>query len=594
MSQKIVRRAACGIAFALLPAFALAADSDTSSEQLNAVLWMQQAPEYRANALQTWRLATERLHVATAPGSAALEQDNTDPAALMAMPTAVILDVDETVLDNSVYQARLLRDKRSFEPRSWSEWVISAQAEAIPGALEFVREATARGHKVFYLTNRDCLNIPASDTDHCPQLTGTMRNLEALGFPNARDPSSFLLQGSRPEWASSAKTLRRAWVAQQYRIIMLIGDDLGDFVDAKLYAQRREELLERFGKRWFMLPNAMYGSWERVFPTLEAKYDGLRVDGRLPDLPGTRVWLNGARHDRVRVATWNVEYLIAPETHAALRDSCEEVGDRIQGWQRAIPCAIARRESRGEADFAALRKYAMRLDADVVALQETDGPEIARRVFPGYEFCFSARPHVQKNGFAIRRGLPFRCEAEYLPLSLGDVVRRGVVVTLFPDSRNEMTLMSVHLKSGCPDGSLMAAGSDCELIRNQAAPLEAWIDAQASAGKRFGLLGDFNRRFSLERPPARDADGNLIALWPEIDDAEPPAADLVDVTAGQKFLACNKTDPYREYIDTVLLGRDLARARLRGSFTRITYDDADSGKVQLSDHCPVGIELRLN
>ncbi len=593
MIQQLFRLATCALAWALVPSIVAASEDEISREQLNAVLWMQHAPEYRANALQTWRLATERLHVATAPGTAAIEQEGGDAAELMAKPTAVILDVDETVLDNSAYQARLLREKRSFEPKSWSEWVVAAQAEAIPGALEFVREAIARGHKVFYVTNRDCLNVPAEATDSCPQLTGTMRNLAALGFPNAMDPSNFLLQGSRPEWAASAKTLRRAWVAQQYRILMLIGDDLGDFVDARTFAQRREELSERFGKRWFALPNAMYGSWERVFPTLESKYEALRVDGRLPDLPGTRIWSDGARHDRIRVATWNVEYLIAPETHAALRDSCEEKGDRIMGWQRAIPCTIARRPARSEADFAALRKYAARLDADVVALQETDGPEVARRVFPGYEFCFSTRPHVQKNGFAIRRGLPFRCEAEYLPLSLGDVVRRGVVVTLFPDSPQEMTWMSVHLKSGCPDGSLMAATPDCDLIRKQIAPLEAWIDAQARSGKRFGVLGDFNRRFSLERGPARDAAGNLLAMWPEIDDADPPAADLVDVTAGERFLTCNKADPYREYIDTVLLGRELARARIRSSFTRITYDEEDSGRIQLSDHCPVGVELRL-
>ncbi len=67
--------------------------------------------------------------------------------------------------------------------------------------------------------------------------------------------------------------------------------------------------------------------------------------------------------------------------------------------------------------------------------------------------------------------------------------------------------MSVHLKSGCPAGPLTAEGRNCDLLSRQVAPLEAWIEEQARAGRRFGLLGDFNRRFSLEKGPARDAQG---------------------------------------------------------------------------------------
>jgi 5'-nucleotidase (lipoprotein e(P4) family) len=589
-----LRRVVCGVLLVSIGPVWAEDVEPTSREQLNAVLWMQTAPEYRANVLQTWRLATERLHVATQPGSAAVEQESLDHAQLMGMPTAIVLDVDETVLDNSVYQAQLLRERRKFEPATWAKWVVAAKSEAIPGALEFVREAVGRGHNVFYLTNRDCFTKPETGADPCPQLTGTMRNLDALGFPNALDPTNYLLQGQRPEWASSAKTQRRAWIGERYRILMLIGDDLGDFVDQRTFAARRDELTERFGKRWFVLPNAMYGSWERGFADIEAKYAALDVEGRMPDLRGSRNWTGGRLYDRVRIATWNVEYLILPQTHAALRDTCAEEGDSIRGWQRLIPCTIGRRPSRGAADFAALRKYAERLDADVVALQETDGPEAAALVFPGYDFCFSTRPHVQKNGFAIRRGLSFRCEDEYLPLSLNDEVRRGVVVTLFPGTNNAMTLMSVHLKSGCPAGPLTAAGRNCQLIRGQIAPLEDWIEEQARAGRRFAVLGDFNRRFSLERLPARDVAGNVVSFWPEIDDGDPPASDLVDITAGRKFQACNQRDPFTEYIDTVLLGRDLARSAIRSGFVRVTYDAEDVGKMQLSDHCAVGIDLRLS
>ncbi len=560
-------------------------------EQLNAVLWMQRAPEYRANALQTWRAATAALNHAAGAGTAAVEQEAMAPARLASLPTAVILDLDETVLDNSVYQSRLIQAGERFDAASWDQWVTGATAAAVPGALEFVRAARGAGHRIFYVTNRDCLHVPADSSDRCPQLTATMRNLAALGFPDAMDPENYFLQGSRPEWQSSAKTLRRAWIAERYRIVMSIGDDMGDLVDGQTFAARRDELSARLGLRWFVLPNPMYGSWERRFASLEQKYAGLVTTPATLALHGTRHW-EGAR-EHVRLATWNIEYLITPETHLALRESCQQEGDRIGGAERALPCVVAERPPRSEADYAALRKYAARLDADVIALQEVDGPAAAALVFPGYDYCFSSRSHVQKNGFAIRRGLPFQCEPEYLPLSLDDEVRRGVVVTLFPGTRNEMRLLAVHLKSGCPAGPLTQDNRWCPTLARQVAPLEDWIDNEARAGRRFAVLGDFNRRFSLEKASARDAAGRTVAIWPEIDDRDPPAADLTDITKGQKFIACNKRDGFTEYIDTVLVGRDLARSIRRRGFVRVAFDDEDVGVRQLSDHCPVGTELRL-
>jgi hypothetical protein len=157
---------------------------------------------------------------------------------------------------------------------------------------------------------------------------------------------------------------------------------------------------------------------------------------------------------RLRLATWNIEYLIEPATYAALRDSCVQYGGRVPGQERRIPCAIVPRLDRKPQDFAALARYIRELDADVLAMQEVDGPGAANLIMTGYDYCFTSRANVQKNGFAIRRGIPFRCEPDYLPLSLGDTVRRGTVVTLFPGTRREFTLMAVHLKSGCPEGPL--------------------------------------------------------------------------------------------------------------------------------------------
>ena len=201
---------------------------------------------------------------------------------------------------------------------------------------------------------------------------------------------------------------------------------------------------------------------------------------------------------------------------------------------------------------------------------------------------------MQKNGFAIRRGLPFRCESEYLPLSLDDRFRRGVVVTLLPGTAQEFTLMSVHLKSGCFAGPITAAdNANCTALAAQIPTLEAWIDMQASAGKRFGVLGDFNRRLSTETGPARDAAGRVQNLWAEIDDREPLYSGLVNVTATAPFRKCVANDPYDSYIDVIVLGAELARLKVPKSFVRVTYTDADAAQFKLSDHCPVGVDLAL-
>lgn len=592
------------------PASVRADGPPAAREQLHAVLWTQQAAEYRALVAQVYRLATERLATAMQPGTAAVEQFGMDPARLASLPTAVVVDLDETILDNSYYQARLVREGREYDEPGWQAWIQEAAATLLPGAREYLDAATLAGHRVFYLTNRRCLPLASEPRQPCAAKAATQRNLVALGLPGAADPDHLLLRGERPEWSGNDKSVRRAWLAQRFRIVAIAGDDLRDFADRPVFDGRREQLEPLFGTRWFLLPNAMYGSWERALAepacagvadaaecsrrALERKYAALETTPPPLALEGAAGAAWNPQRDRLRLATWNIEYLLEPATYAALAPSCVADGGKVPGAERRVPCAIVPRVERGHEDFAALRRYAATLDADVIALQETDGPGAARQVLPGYEFCFSKRPNVQKNGFAIRRGLPFRCDHEYWPLSLEDRFRRSVVVTLFPGTAREMTLMNVHLKSGCPAGPLSdGTNADCVTLSEQVAPLEAWIDAQAAAGRRFGLLGDFNRRFSTERGPARDERGALVNLWPEIDDGDPPGADLLDVTARQKFVKCVADDPYDAYVDTIVLGSELARRLVRNSFRRVGYSREDARDRRLSDHCPVAVDLAL-
>jgi hypothetical protein len=133
-----------------------------------------------------------------------------------------------------------------------------------------------------------------------------------------------------------------------------------------------------------------------------------------------------ADHPTLKIATWNLEWFMTPETLRALTPACTPRDAPRDGARRAVPCDIAHELARSNEDVAALRRHARTLDADVIALQEVDGADAARLVFPDYEFCFSGRVALQNNGFAIRRGLPHRCAPELLDLSLADDVRRGV------------------------------------------------------------------------------------------------------------------------------------------------------------------------
>ena len=253
-------------------------------ENLHAVLWVQTAIEFRATALQAYGRARQQLDAALADPSwtAALEQT----ADASALPPAVILDLDETVQDNSPFQARAIRAQlaaraagrwvEGFDPVAWDAWCAEAKAGAVPGAAEFLRYARSRGVTPFFVSNRTG-----------PLEAATRRNLAALGIEASDAPDTVLLRNERPEWSASDKTARREAVARTHRILLLVGDDLGDFVPADGSVAARAERLAaheaRWGTQWIVVPNPMYGSWERAILTppaaggpLDAKLTALR------------------------------------------------------------------------------------------------------------------------------------------------------------------------------------------------------------------------------------------------------------------------------------------------------------------------------
>lgn len=220
---------------------------------LHAVLWTQHSVEFNALAAQTWQLANAHLAAALddPTWTAAVEQ-NGDFAEL---PPAIVLDVDETVLDNSGYQAWLIETGTAYSRDSWDAWCEAREATAIPGVVPFLQALDARGVTIFYVTNRYAATEQA-----------TRDNLAALGLPIADHVDTVLLRGEYDDGASE-KSDRRSRVAATHRILMLFGDNLGDFVDGyKTAPEAREALAASYegwwGTRWFVLPNPQYGSWE--------------------------------------------------------------------------------------------------------------------------------------------------------------------------------------------------------------------------------------------------------------------------------------------------------------------------------------------
>jgi len=175
----------------------------------------------------------------------------------------VILDVDETVLDNSPHQGRIIRDNTSFSSASWDKWVREERAEPVPGALEFCLYAASQGVTVFYVTNRGNAHREATRT-----------NLRQAGFPLAEGRETVLTKGDK-----SDKGPRRAGIAREFRILILIGDNSADIAsgfgggDAMERAALVEQYTDWWGRRWIMLPNPMYGSWEGALPGFDYSLD---------------------------------------------------------------------------------------------------------------------------------------------------------------------------------------------------------------------------------------------------------------------------------------------------------------------------------
>lgn len=224
---------------------------------LLATLYQQKSAEVMALSYQAYNLAELRL-------IQILENNPYDK------PLAIVVDVDETVLDNSPFEAKSILENSDY-PTNWKEWCDLANAKDLPGAVEFLTFAASKGVETFYITNRK-VEFQAA----------TMKNLQKLGFPYVDDDHMLFRKNE------SNKESRRQTVLETHEIVILMGDNLNDFTDVfdSKSSENRQLLVEslkaEFGKKFIVLPNATYGSWVDAI----LNYEQLSKEEKLKKLKG--------------------------------------------------------------------------------------------------------------------------------------------------------------------------------------------------------------------------------------------------------------------------------------------------------------------
>lgn len=253
-------------------------DNSLQAQSMLSVLYAQSSAEYEASNIQTYVNAKSALDRALndVTWTAAIEQkDNFENK-----PPAIILDIDETVLNNVPFQARSIMDGQSY-PTGWLDWMLEESSDAVAGVSDFLEYSQSKGVKIFYVTNRIAV---AEDA--------TRNNLKKLGLPLDTDRDVLLMKNENG-WTSD-KVSRRKLVAKDYRILLLIGDQLGDFLpldETTLELDARKELADTYkhmwGSKWFMITNPMYGRWEasiynNEYPDTEDELMQMRLEALKP------------------------------------------------------------------------------------------------------------------------------------------------------------------------------------------------------------------------------------------------------------------------------------------------------------------------
>lgn len=222
-------------------------DETINHNLLMATLYNYYAAEYQALAYQAFNIGKNHLLIKRLHNPKAKN-------------LAVVVDVDETILDNSPYEAKQILDNKPYSKDTWQQWCKLESAKAVPGALEFLQFADSLDYHIFYLSNR------RKEIEQEP----TMNNLRKLGFPQIND-KQFLFKEDQ-----SNKQARRQKILKKHKVVLFAGDNLGDFYeDSSDFTERKNLVMmnrDNFGVKFLVLPNAMYGKWVKSIGLAGNKY----------------------------------------------------------------------------------------------------------------------------------------------------------------------------------------------------------------------------------------------------------------------------------------------------------------------------------
>ncbi|MBQ3437671.1 MAG: 5'-nucleotidase, lipoprotein e(P4) family [Fusobacterium sp.] len=209
-----------------------------SEQNMMSTNWFQTSGEAKALFLQGYNIATKIL-----------KEEIKKP---YSKPYSIVLDLDETVLDNSAYSAENLKNGKNWSKDSWKEWVEKAEAEVLPGAKEFLEFADKNKVQIFYISDR-----------YEDDLEPTIRNLKKLNLP-IQNEKNILLKSKTDK---SGKVARREYVKNHTNLVLLLGDNLSDFEEFSTKSiedrnKKVDDLASEFGEKFIIFPNPMYGAFE--------------------------------------------------------------------------------------------------------------------------------------------------------------------------------------------------------------------------------------------------------------------------------------------------------------------------------------------
>ncbi len=229
---------------------------NVSTHLIMSTDWFQTSAEARALYLQCFALAKMRYNENVKNSKSKL-------------PKAVVTDLDETVLDNSPFQARMIHENFEYSDKTWDEWVNDRKARALPGAVDFFNYVKSKGGIVISISNRTVETMDA-----------TIETMKNAGFPFSEKEFLYLKEKGK----GSDKTLRRELALKKYDVVLFLGDNLRDF--SEIYSNRSndfgakavDDTKAEFGTKFIIFPNPMYGEWEKAMYNNDYKISTQKKD----------------------------------------------------------------------------------------------------------------------------------------------------------------------------------------------------------------------------------------------------------------------------------------------------------------------------